>query len=258
VQPKVARHVLIILRKKNNVKGRSGCFQGFLKFPKEGKMASFQSSCSTKKAQKIRYVTVQFPQAIRLVRPQILWKDDMQHSKDTIASDSLVARLYELHAPALFAYLRRQVASQEDAEDILVDVFVAAVEADILSRLTEKEQVAWLWRVARNKVVDAYRRARVRQDVDLALVTDAIYDDVERAPEQVTLRHEEYAHLRTQLEKLSPIQQEALRLRFAGDLRCSEIATILGKREGAVRVMLSRALNFLRHLYENDPERSRS
>jgi RNA polymerase sigma factor (sigma-70 family) len=176
----------------------------------------------------------------------------MQLSKDIVSSDSPVAGLYELYAPALFAYLRRQMASREDAEDMLVEVFVAAVEFGSLDSLSEKEQAAWLWRVARNKVVDGYRRSRLRQGIDLELVAELIYDDDQRAPEQVVLRQEEYARLRVHLDKLSPSQREAVRLRFANDLRCSEIASVMGKREGAVRVLLSRALNFLRTVYEKD------
>jgi len=176
----------------------------------------------------------------------------MQHTKDGVPSDSPIARLYELHATVIFAYLRRQTPSREDAEDILVEVFAAAVEYAAFDRMSEKEQVAWLWRVAHNKAVDAYRRSRLRQGMNLDLMADVIYDDEERAPEQVALLREEYAHLHAHLEKLSPIQREAVRLRFANGLRCTEIATVLGKRDGTVRVLLSRALNFLRTIYEND------
>jgi RNA polymerase sigma-70 factor (ECF subfamily) len=172
-----------------------------------------------------------------------------------VAGDNLpVARLYETHAAALFAYLRRQTGSREDAEDALVEVFVAAVETRVLEHLNEKEQIAWLWRVARNKGVDAYRRSRQRQGLDLDLLADQIVDDEKRAPEQMALQREEYARLHAYLEKLSPTQREAVRLRFANELRCSEIATVLGKREGAVRVLLSRALNFLRSIYEKEQE----
>src|SRR5215469_8587181 len=133
----------------------------------------------------------------------------MQFSKDIVSSNSPVAWLYELHAPAIFAFLRQQMASREDAEDVLVEVFVAAVEFGSLAQLSEKEQVAWLWRVARNKVVDAYRRSKLRQGIDIDMVADLIYDDEERAPEQVLLQQEEYARLHIHLDKLSPIQREA-------------------------------------------------
>lgn len=177
----------------------------------------------------------------------------MQLSEKIVSCDSPVARLYERHAPALFAYLRQKTAAREDAEDILAQVFVAAIEQGEIDGLDERAQAAWLWKVARNKLVDAYRRSRLRQGMDLNQFTDLLYDEDERhAPEQVSLKHEEYAHLYAHIAKLPPIQQETLRLRFANDLRCSEIAEVLGKREGTVRVMLSRTLNFLRGIYEKD------
>ena len=145
----------------------------------------------------------------------------MQLSNDPVFSDSPVARLYELYAPALFAYLRRRTPSREDAEDVLAQVFVAFIEYGDASRLSEKEQVAWLWRVAQNKAVDAYRRSRLRQGMDLELFTDVIYEEDEHTPEQISLRHEEYAQLHIHMEKLPPVQREALRLRFANGLRCA-------------------------------------
>jgi len=198
------------------------------------------------------HVTFFLSHTIAPMRSQFDKRDDMQLSNAIGACDSPVARLYELYAPAIFAYLRQHTLSREDAEDALVEVFVAAVEYGELDRLGAKEQAAWLWRVARNKAVDAYRRSRLRQGVDLDLLTDLIYEDDARAPEQVILRREEYAHLHQHLERLSPLQRQAMRLRFANDLRCAEIAQVLGKREGTVRVLLSRALNFLRTIYEKE------
>lgn len=180
---------------------------------------------------------------------------DMHPSKEELtAYDSLVARLYEEHASTLFTYRRRHIRSREDAEDVLVEVFLAAIEANLLENLENKEQATWLWRVARNKAVDAYRRSRLRQGTDLDQIADLIYEDEKHAPEQATLRQEEFEHLHASLERLSPIQREAVRLRFVNGLRCAEIATVLGKREGTVRVLLSRALNFLRALYEKSAE----
>lgn len=178
----------------------------------------------------------------------------MQLSKTSASNDSLASRLYELHASALFAYLRQKTASREDAEDVLVEVFVAAVEHSTFAQLGEKEQAAWLWRVARNKVVDLHRRSQLRQGLDLNLFAHTLYADDEHVPEQVALREEEYAHLHHHLEKLSPLQRQALQLRFANGLRCSEIAKLLGKREGTIRTMLSRTLNALRSIYAKDQE----
>jgi RNA polymerase sigma factor (sigma-70 family) len=177
----------------------------------------------------------------------------MELSSKVAADDSPVSRLYEQHGPALFAYLSQQTRSREAAEDVLVDVFVAALETERFVLMSEKEQVSWLWRVTRNKAVDAYRRSQVRRGLDLSLVADYI-DDKERSPELIVLQQEASALLQTYLGRLSPGQRKAIHLRFAHGLRSSEIARVMGKREGSVRSLLARALNFLRTLYKKEQE----
>jgi len=169
-------------------------------------------------------------------------------------NDRLVAELYQRYAPGLFAYLRQQTRSREDAEDMLVDIFLAALEYELLAELDEKQQVAWLWRVARNKVIDLFRRSRRRQSIALEIVAETLYQDETLDPELLALQQDEYALLHQHVQSLSALQQETLRLRFADNLRCAEIATRIGKREGTVRVLLSRTLNALRRIYEGPQE----
>jgi RNA polymerase sigma factor (sigma-70 family) len=165
--------------------------------------------------------------------------------------DPPTAMLYQHYAPAVFAYVRQHTPTREDAEDILVEVFLAALEKDTFAALSEKEQLAWLWRVTRNKVVDFYRRSIRHQTVALEQIVETVYEDELMEPEQMILREEEYTQVQALLRNLSASQQEVLRLCFAQDLPCAEIASRLGKHEGAVRVMLSRALNMLRSIYDH-------
>jgi len=167
---------------------------------------------------------------------------------------SPVAELYRRYAQTILIYVRRHVSSQEDAEDVLLEVFISALESDILLELGEREQLAWLWRVAHNKFVDHHRRFARRPAVPLEEAAETLCDDEDLAPELVALRHEEHALLRERLKNLSEQQQEVLRLRFANGLRCAEIAKLMNKNEGAVRTLLSRALNLLRSIYENNRE----
>jgi RNA polymerase sigma-70 factor (ECF subfamily) len=177
-------------------------------------------------------------------------EDEMQTHLKRGVEDSKATALYQHHAPAILAYLRVHVPSWEIAEDTLVEVFLAALENETFQVLREEEQRSWLWRVARNKVADHFRMAGRRQMFSLDDVADTMYFDEELAPEQVTLRQEEYAHLRESIQDLSPLQQRVLHLRFVNELRCADIATILGKSEAAVRMHLSRTLNLLRTIYE--------
>ncbi|MDQ2715473.1 MAG: hypothetical protein M3Z08_11250 [Chloroflexota bacterium] len=68
--------------------------------------------------------------------------------------DSPAASLYRRYAPVIFSYLRLHVPSYEDAEDLLVEVFLAAFEHGKVFELREREQIAWLQRVARNKMIE--------------------------------------------------------------------------------------------------------
>ncbi len=63
---------------------------------------------------------------------------------------SAAAALYARYARAIFAYLRLHTPSREDAEDLTLEVFLATLEYNPLSGLSDDEQLAWLPRVARN------------------------------------------------------------------------------------------------------------
>jgi len=162
--------------------------------------------------------------------------------------------LFHQHAMSLFAYLRQRTASREDAEDLLHEVFAVAMQRPGLGLLSDEEQMRWLWRVTRNKAIDAYRRKTSRPALALDSFAEQLYAGDEQTPEYAILRREEYARLRTALERLPAIQQEALRLRFVNNLSCVEVARALGKREGAVRSMLSRTLGRLRTIYTSKKE----
>lgn len=165
------------------------------------------------------------------------------------------ARLYRQHAPTIFAYLRLHITSREDAEDLLLEVFIAALENEHLSEWNEATQRAWLRSVAHHKIIDRYRQVtRHPPFVTLEHVEDSLYADETRSPEQVALLHEEFAQLATSLNRLPLLQRQVLHLRFVYGLQCSEIAAVLHKREGAVRKLLSRAYNFIRTIYAHSEE----
>jgi RNA polymerase sigma factor (sigma-70 family) len=181
----------------------------------------------------------------------------MQYKKPFIQSNhALVAHLYQHHAPTILMFLCRQVPSREDAEDVLLEVFQAATESEILPNLDESQQRSWLWTVTRNKATDHYRRLRQRPIFSTGLeeAAEVLFDDESSMPEFVAVRQEMYAELRTHLSSLPELQQEILRLRFAYGFKCSEIAQRLNKSHDAIRTMLSRSLNLLRTIYNQNRE----
>ena len=182
----------------------------------------------------------------------------MQANRLMAQAEQEMALLYRKYAPGLLTYVRMHITSEEDAEDLVVEVFLAAIENAKVAVLSEKAKQLWLWRVTRNKVIDTYRRAKTRQNVTLEYVADGLFEDEMAGPEYAALRQEDYMELYAHLQSLPPLQQQILRMRFGQDLSCREIATTLGKQENVVRVTLSRSLNLLRKIYQRRREEQES
>src|SRR5713226_6864608 len=179
-----------------------------------------------------------------------------QHVKRQLTPDvTQIDELYRKHARTILRFVRRQVSSLEEAEDIVLEVFAATLESETLIRLNEQEQQAWLHRVAYNKCIDHHRRATRKPTVSLDLLVEHIYDDDEHEPDKMAVRQEEYSLLHKNLTLLTEQQREVLRLKFDDGLHSPEIARRMNKSESAVRMMLARTLNFLRDIYTRNGER---
>src|SRR6266700_6481868 len=125
----------------------------------------------------------------------------MQHQRmQSILDGSPLAQLYEQNALIIFTYIQRRISVREDAEDILLEVFLAALENEELADLNAEKQKAWVLRVAHNKVIDHLRYYQRRDLVPLDDVTETLYSHDEKAPDMLLLEQEEYAQLRLHVE----------------------------------------------------------
>ncbi len=168
--------------------------------------------------------------------------------------DSVIAALYDRYALIILNYLSRYISCREDVDDMVLDVFLAAMENRVWMTWSDGEQLAWLRRIAYNKAVDYYRRTSHHPSVALEHVASMLCDNDEYMPEHVAVRNEDYALLRVHLSNLSEVQQEIVRLRFGYGLRSKEIAQRLNKSDSVIRVTLSRTLNLLRRQYLRQEE----
>lgn len=155
--------------------------------------------------------------------------------------------LYERYGRAIFGYLRLRMPALEDAEDLLLEVFLAALEHDNLATFSPEEQLAWLRRVAHNKLANVYRKTSRNPQIALDGLAETIFESDN--PEQLALAQEERRQLQTHIQKLPALQQHILQLRYGDGLRCPEIALLLNKTEEAVRKHLSRTILYLRQVY---------
>ena len=172
------------------------------------------------------------------------------HHQEKAAEEYPLALLYQKYAKVVLSYLDRRISIKEDAEDVLLEVFLAALENQVWTTLTDGAQLAWLRRVARNKLIDHYRRKTRHPATPLQEMHETLDGDENLLPEYLALRHEAQAILYREIAALSELQQEVLRLRFAHGLHTKEIAQMLKKSDVAIRILLSRTLNHLRRSYE--------
>ncbi len=182
----------------------------------------------------------------------------MQYKDDNLLKqssyDELYADLYRCYAPALFAYVYKQISSREDAEDIVLNVFLSALQNQQFPTFEEQKQRAWLWAVTRNKTTDHFRHTIRRPQISLEWLSEPLYDNDEYSPEQLSIAHEQYAQLARAVHTLPEYQQEVLRLRFGHGLNSDEIGSVFAKSGSSVRVLLSRTLRLLRSLYKDQAE----
>jgi RNA polymerase sigma-70 factor (ECF subfamily) len=153
--------------------------------------------------------------------------------------------LYDRYVEAVYRYVFYRVRNDADAEDLVSDVFMRALRA--IPRYEPRVAfLAWLYRIARNAVIDRSRRSRTQISFEDALAHPGVDQIVE--PDATILALSDKEAVRGALAKLTPLQQEVIVLRFVEGFTTQEIATLVGKREGTVRGIQFRALEALRTL----------
>lgn len=172
----------------------------------------------------------------------------MQNTAQDAWQSEVDIGLYDRYAPTILAYIYQHIASPQDAEDILVEVFMATLTQQHFSSFSSERQLAWLKRVAHNKVIDRYRHNMLLTFVSIEQAMGL--HSREMSPEQFMLQQEKYSALYHALERLSPEQQQLIHLRYGNGLRLTQIADILNKPEKTVSKFLHRTLQRLRGLYE--------
>lgn len=150
-------------------------------------------------------------------------------------------QLYESCLDRIYRYVYYRVNSTSEAEDLTEQVFLKAWEA--IDRYEQRGVpfLAWLYRLAHNLVVDHYRGQRQTVPLDDLRETEELSEDVE-ASIHAQLDAEE---VRQALQRLSPEHQQLITLRFVEGMSHAEVAQIVGKTEGATRVVQYRALQAL-------------
>jgi RNA polymerase sigma-70 factor, ECF subfamily len=147
--------------------------------------------------------------------------------------------LYLLHFDRIYSYLHVSVGNRHDAEDLTTQTFLKMLESIKRFRWQSAPFSAWLFRIAHNLAMDHFRAARRWQPEE---EVPEPHGEEELSAEVQALKSIGRQSMLELIEDLSQEQQQVLTLKFVFNFPNAEVATILGKSEGAIKSLQHRAL----------------
>jgi len=155
--------------------------------------------------------------------------------------------LYDRYVDQVYRYTFYRVRNEAEAEDVTSEVFMRALRA-IPKYEPRQAFLAWLYRIARNAIIDRSRRRANRQQVSFEDALAHPNADQVVNPDEGLLAGSDAAVVRKAMQQLTPLQQEVLVLRYVEGYDTKMISKLVGKRDGTIRGIEFRALNALRAL----------
>jgi RNA polymerase sigma-70 factor (ECF subfamily) len=178
--------------------------------------------------------------------------------RDRLASNDVIRRaqaydegalseLFDVYYPKIYNYGLIQLRDVPAAEDLASDVMLRVLESLPRYQPRGVPFSAWVFRIARNRLVDIQRRSHRRREVVLqeSLVSTLASGDL---PDRAVEKALDFSDICASLCRLTEAQEQVIVLRFLRDLDVATVARILGRSESAVKSIQFRALTALRHL----------
>ena len=168
----------------------------------------------------------------------------------------------ELRRPDLIRFIERNLGEslrrKVSADDVFQDVSFSCMNSQDRVDLSERDPFSWFCRLAERRIIDSHRshfKTKKRDaNREVVLGTAVANNSAQLAnllvssitsPSQVLSREEQHQKLATAVASLSMDEQQALELRYLENLPSKQIAKRLGKGDGAIRMLLSRAIKRL-------------
>jgi RNA polymerase sigma-70 factor, ECF subfamily len=183
----------------------------------------------------------------------------MEEEKDNFQAFELMRRaisgdrdafglLYEHYFSPIYRYIYFRVQNKSVAEDITQAVFLKVFEKLPSYRDLQRPPLAYLFTIARNKVIDHWRKNKrlelFAEDNNLNLMPDTGNE-----PDKIIFRTSAVQELSQALENIPPEQRDVIIYKYLNELSYSEIAKLLKKKEEAIRQLASRGLKSLRQYF---------
>lgn len=161
-------------------------------------------------------------------------------------------QLYDAYLDSIYRFIYLRVEDQQTAEDITASVFLKAWEKLEAYQIRGVPFRAWLFRIARNAVIDHYRTRKEVAPLEAVVNT---YDESAISVSEGVGTRLEAQKIMTLMDQLTDDQRNVLSLKLVHGLNTQEVAKALGKRQGAVRALQMRGLQALAKLLETENAR---
>jgi RNA polymerase sigma-70 factor (ECF subfamily) len=164
------------------------------------------------------------------------------------------AKLYDQYYPKIFGYVLRRTANLEVAQDITSETFLKALKKLWQFQWRNISFSPWLYKIATNEVNQYFRKAEYKKSLSLEELQEQGFEPVSSHDPESELveaqekleQHQDFLEIQKKIVRLSAKYQEVITLRFFEKKQISEIAEILGKKEGTIKSLLHRAVGKLR------------
>ncbi len=182
--------------------------------------------------------------------------DELHVIEQAVAGDpQAFARLYDGYVDRVYRFIYFRIGDEQTAEDLTSQVFLKAWEHLGRYEVRGISFGPWLFRIARNLVIDHYRTRKDHEPLEMD-------DDLDPRPTRMPgasvdgaiAASLEAEHLRRAMERLTEDQRSVLTLKFIEGFSTAEIAEIMGKRQGAIRALQLRGLQALAEILEAQDE----
>jgi len=185
-------------------------------------------------------------------------KEKILYSRIKNKDRQAFVKVYDLYVNQIYRFIYFKVGNKEEAEDLSSAVFLKIwsylQENNIIDSKTLR---SLLYKIARNIIIDHYRKINQRENVSLDKTMEQgglidVKQDIAQRAEVMS----DLMVIETKLPELKEEYREVIIMRYINELSIKEIAEILDKSKGNVRVLIYRALSVLRELMNQDENKN--
>ena len=146
--------------------------------------------------------------------------------------------LYDHYFGQIYRFVYSRLHDQDSAEDVTSEVFFKALRAIGRSRPSGHPFSAWLYQISVNAINDHYRTRRPVASLEGAVAVA----DPQRSVADRVVDSQEAARVWAAIDALPPQQRVAMTLKLGEDLKLAQIGKIMGKSEGAIKLLVHRGM----------------